>query len=146
MQYFWTTPHESAHRSRFISQARLANSTFEQEGIARTRLRRTRSTTPSSIATQMSGRDILFRLPSVGRLHRARTIAHVPLHSYRQTRRMISPNISSPSFVTLSRNRANQLLNSQKSTRPSSRPSILRHPTSWYLSSKLEIGSLASSV
>ncbi len=85
MQYSWTTLHKSAHRSRSTSQAILANLTSVQEGIARTLLRRKRSTTPSSIATQMSGRCIPFRLPSVGRLHRARTIANVPLHSYRQS-------------------------------------------------------------
>ena len=128
MQYSWTTRHDSAHRSPSISQAILANSM--QEGIARTLLRRTRSTTPSSIATQMSGRGIPFRLKSVGRPHQARTIADVPLHSYRQFCQIIFPDISRPSFRTLSRSRANQLLNSQKSTSPSSRPSIRRRPTS----------------
>ena len=78
MQYSWTTLHESAHRSRSISQAILANSIFVQQGIAWTLLRRTRSTTPSSIATQMSGRGIPFRLKSVGRLHQARSISDAP--------------------------------------------------------------------
>ena len=78
MQYSWTAPQESAHRSRFTSQAGPVNTTFAQEEFAQTLLRRLRRITPSLIATQMFGRGIPFKLPSVGRLRRARTIAHVP--------------------------------------------------------------------
>ena len=147
MQYSWTTPHKFAHPFRFISQAKPVNTTFAQEGFVRTLLRSLRSTTPSLIATQKFGRDTPFRLPFVGRPHRARTITHVPLHSYRQTRQIISPNISRPLSVTSSRKRASQLVvNSQTSVWPPSRPSTHYHPTSRYLSSKPGTGSLASSV
>jgi hypothetical protein len=147
MQYSWTTPQEFAHRFRFTLQARPVNTTFAREGFAQTLLRRIRSTTPSLIATQKFGRGIPFKLPFVGRLRRARAIAHVPLRSYRQPRQILSPNISRPSSVTSSRERANQLVvNSQTLMWPSSRPSIRHHPTSRYLGSKPGTGSLASSV
>jgi len=77
MQYSWTTLQESAHRFRLTLQARPVNTTFVQEGFARTLLRRIRSITPSLIATPKFGRGIPFRLPSVGGLHRERTITHV---------------------------------------------------------------------
>ena len=115
MQYSWTPLHDSAHRFRFISQAGQVNTTFAQEGFVRTLLRSLRS---SLTATQKFGRGTPFKLPFVGRLHRAQTITHVLLRSYRHTRRIISPNISRPSSMTSSRKRANQLVvNSRKPTR-----------------------------
>jgi len=146
MQYSWITLQGSARRFRFTLQVRPVNTGFVQEGIARTLPERIRLTTLSWIATQMFGRDILSKLQSVGRLHRARAIAHVPLRLYRQARQIISPDISMPSSVTSSRRRASQLVNSQRSVYPSSHPSIRRHPASRYLSSKPETGSLVSSV
>ena len=147
MQYSWTGPHKSAHRLRFASHVRQVNSTFAPEGFVRTLLRSLRSTTPSLTATQTFGRGIPFRLPFVGRPHQARTITHAPLHSYRQTRQVISPIISRPSSVSSSRKHANQLVvNSQILVWPSSHLSILHRPTSRYLSLKRGTGSLASSV
>jgi hypothetical protein len=147
MQYSWTSPHKSAHRLRFASHARPVNSTFAPEGFVRTLLRSLRSTTPSLTATQTFGRGIPFMLPFVGKLHQARTITHVPLHSYPQTRQMISPNISRCSSMSSSRKHANQLVaNSRVLVWPSSRLSIRYRPTSRYLSSKPGTGSLASSV
>jgi hypothetical protein len=92
-QYSWTAPHWSAHRSRCISQARPANTTFAHEATARTLLESIRFTTPSLIGTQMFGHGILFRLLFIERLHRGRGIAHVPSRLYRQAHRKISPNI-----------------------------------------------------
>src|SRR5258706_15648855 len=102
-QYSWTAPHQSVHRSLCTLQARSANTTFEQKGIARTLFERIRSTTPSLIATQRFGRGIRFKLPFVERLHRGRNIAHVPSRSYRRAHRIVSPNMLLRSFVISSK-------------------------------------------
>jgi len=139
-QYSWTAPHQSVHRSLCTLQARSANTTFVQKGIARTLFERIRSTTPSLIATQRFGRGIRFKLPFVERLHRGRNIAHVPSRSYRRAHRIVSPNMLLRSFVISSKRRANQLANSQTSVWPPSHPLIRHHPTSQFLNSNLAIG------
>ena len=139
-RYSWTSPHQSVGRSLCASQARLVNTAFAQEEIARTLLERTRSTTPSLIATQRFGRSIQSKLPFIERLHRGRNIASVPSRSYRQSHRIVSPNISLHSFMTSSKRRANQLATSQTSLWPPSHPSIRHHPTCEFLNSSLGTG------